>query len=646
MASKKRCLYEILGLQSKECSPEEIRSAYKKLALRRHPDKLIQTGISEEEATASFQELVNAYEVLSDPRERAWYDSHRSQILFSDANSSASSSLPDLFSFFSSSVFSGFGDTGKGFYKVYGDLFGKIYAQEVSFARKLGLGEGAVRDAPLMGNLESPYEQVSAFYNHWLGFCTVMDYCWVDEYDTMAGPNRKSRRLMEEENKKLRKKARKEYNETVRGLVEFVKRRDKRVKLEMVKRKLAEEKRRGEEKSRKKEAEREKLEKARLYTEPEWAKVNEAEIGNGFDEEEDDDDKKSSNMEFYCVVCRKKFKSDKQWKNHEQSKKHREKVAELKYCLEARALEEELVDCATKTHEGIETSVAAEDDVEKLLEQFEDDFRLHADDNVEKDSQSDEELEVDDEDESADDEISILEEMLPGHRSRKNAVSVSSASESHVVTDAGEANFMDYDNRKSTRKSKTSKRRGTRDSNSVFLSAENTEASIGVSVTDAVEAKAMEYDNRKSKRKSKTSKRGGVRNSNLESVSAENAEVANGVSVTNENGIRVLQDNGLSISDVQDFMPHTFEEAGCNVMGDQQPMNKNSKIHQSHPIHKKSDENRGPHAKVGKIKKGKKEKGASKAIDHSCDTCGADFDSRNKLHKHLGETGHATLKSR
>ncbi|KAK9116469.1 hypothetical protein Sjap_015416 [Stephania japonica] len=643
MASEKRCLYEILGLESRECSPEEIRSAYKKLALQRHPDKLIQTGISEEEATASFQELVNAYEVLSDPRERAWYDSHRSQILFSDANSSASSSLPDLFSFFSNSVFSGFGDAGKGFYKVYGDLFGKTYALEVSFARKLGLGEGAVRDAPLMGNLESPYEQVSAFYSYWLGFCTVMDFCWVDEYDTMAGPNRKSRRLMEEENKKLRRKARKEYNETVRGLVEFVKKRDRRVKLEMVKRKAAEEKRREEEKSRKREAEREKLEKARLYTEPEWAKVKEAEIENGFDEKDDDDDedKMSGDTELYCVVCRKKFKSEKQWKNHEQSKKHREKVAELKDSLEAedRVLEEEFGDCTTKTDEGIETSVAGEDDVEELLEQFDDGFRLHSDDNVVKDSQSDEELEVDD-------ETSILEAMLSVHRSRKNAVSVSSASESHVATDAGEANVMEYNNRKSTRKSKTSKRRGTKDSNIEIVRAENTEASAGVSVTDAEEANVMEYDNHKSISKSKTSKRRGARNSNLESVTAENTEVAEGVSVTNEDGIRVLQDNGQGISDVQDFMPHSFEEVGCNVMEDQQPMNKNSKIHQSHPIHKKSDENRGPHAKVGKTKKGKKEKGASKTIDHLCEMCGADFDSRNKLHKHLGETGHATLKSR
>ncbi|OMO53162.1 hypothetical protein CCACVL1_28846 [Corchorus capsularis] len=216
MASEKRCLYEVLGL-SRDCTQDEIRSAYKKLALQRHPDKLVQSGISQADATAQFQELVHAYEVLSDPKERSWYDSHRSQILFADRNATSNSPIPDLFSFFSNTVYSGYSDTGRGFYKVYSDLFSKIYANELNFAKRLGLGLDMVKEAPLMGNLESPYSQVTAFYNYWLGFSTVMDFVWVDEYDVMAGPNRKSRRVMEEENKKLRRKAKREYNETEDG---------------------------------------------------------------------------------------------------------------------------------------------------------------------------------------------------------------------------------------------------------------------------------------------------------------------------------------------------------------------------------------------------------------------------------------------
>ncbi|KAK3029663.1 hypothetical protein RJ639_038944 [Escallonia herrerae] len=118
---RKRCHYEVLGL-GRDYTADEIRSAYHQLALRRHPDKLTQSDISPAEATA-------AYEILSDPRECPWYDSHRSQILFSistidDINKSIF--IPDLFPYFNNSAFSGHSDTGKGFYKVYSDVFEKI----------------------------------------------------------------------------------------------------------------------------------------------------------------------------------------------------------------------------------------------------------------------------------------------------------------------------------------------------------------------------------------------------------------------------------------------------------------------------------------------------------------------------------------
>ena len=44
--TEKRCLYEILDV-NKESSPEEIRSSYRRLALQRHPDKLIKAGYSD-----------------------------------------------------------------------------------------------------------------------------------------------------------------------------------------------------------------------------------------------------------------------------------------------------------------------------------------------------------------------------------------------------------------------------------------------------------------------------------------------------------------------------------------------------------------------------------------------------------------------
>lgn len=60
--------YEILGV-SKTASAAEIKSAYRKLALKWHPDRN-----KTQEAEAKFKEINNAYSVLSDPQKRATYD--------------------------------------------------------------------------------------------------------------------------------------------------------------------------------------------------------------------------------------------------------------------------------------------------------------------------------------------------------------------------------------------------------------------------------------------------------------------------------------------------------------------------------------------------------------------------------------------
>ncbi|MCO5613759.1 hypothetical protein L7F22_068037 [Adiantum nelumboides] len=57
---------------------DEIRKAYRRLALRFHPDK---NPDDVEAANERFRLIQAAYEVLSDDQERAWYDAHREQIL-------------------------------------------------------------------------------------------------------------------------------------------------------------------------------------------------------------------------------------------------------------------------------------------------------------------------------------------------------------------------------------------------------------------------------------------------------------------------------------------------------------------------------------------------------------------------------------
>ncbi|KAL5208395.1 hypothetical protein ABZP36_032830 [Zizania latifolia] len=68
-------LYAVLGLK-KECSDADLKLAYRKLAMRWHPDKCSSSSSTEhmEEAKEKFQEIQGAYSVLSDANKRFLYD--------------------------------------------------------------------------------------------------------------------------------------------------------------------------------------------------------------------------------------------------------------------------------------------------------------------------------------------------------------------------------------------------------------------------------------------------------------------------------------------------------------------------------------------------------------------------------------------
>ncbi|XP_050373258.1 uncharacterized protein LOC126790923 [Argentina anserina] len=65
--------YSVLGVDS-ESSTDEIKSAYRKLAMRYHPDRWTRSPSLLGEAKRRFQEIQEAYSVLSDQRKRTMYD--------------------------------------------------------------------------------------------------------------------------------------------------------------------------------------------------------------------------------------------------------------------------------------------------------------------------------------------------------------------------------------------------------------------------------------------------------------------------------------------------------------------------------------------------------------------------------------------
>ncbi|KAM6156753.1 dnaJ homolog subfamily C member 21 [Erethizon dorsatum] len=349
-----KCHYEALGVRP-DASEEELKKAYRKLALKWHPDKNLDNAA---EAAEQFKLIQAAYDVLSDPQERAWYDNHREALLKGGLDGEYQDDSLDLLHYFTVTCYSGYGDDEKGFYTVYRNVFEMIAKEELESAL-----EEDVEDFPTFGDSHSDYDTVvHPFYAYWQSFCTQKNFAWKEEYDTRQASNRWEKRAMEKENKKIRDKARKEKNELVRQLVAFIRKRDKRVQAH---RKLVEEQ--NAEKARKAEEMRrqQKLKQARLaeqYREQSWMTMAnmekelqemeaqyEKEFGDGSDENETEehelkdgqdgkDNDEAEEVEFYddlyCPACDKSFKTEKAMKNHEKSKKHREMVALLKQQLE------------------------------------------------------------------------------------------------------------------------------------------------------------------------------------------------------------------------------------------------------------------------------------------------------------------------
>jgi len=134
--SEKRDYYEVLGV-SKNASEAEIKKAYRKLALKYHPDKNPNDALAEEK----FKEAAEAYEVLSDPQKKAQYDRFGHAGMGGAGFGGGGMNMDDIFS-------------------QFGDIFGSAFGGG-SFGGPRGGGSMRTRGTNLRVKLKLNLEEIA-----------------------------------------------------------------------------------------------------------------------------------------------------------------------------------------------------------------------------------------------------------------------------------------------------------------------------------------------------------------------------------------------------------------------------------------------------------------------------------------------------
>uniref|UniRef100_A0A8C3L6H6 DnaJ homolog subfamily C member 2 n=2 Tax=Phasianinae TaxID=9072 RepID=A0A8C3L6H6_CHRPC len=242
--------YAVLGLGNirYRATQKQIKAAHKSMVLKHHPDKRKAAGEQIGEGDNDyFTCITKAYEILSDPVKRR---------AFNSIDPTFDNSVPSK------------SEAKENFFEV----FSPVFERNARWSNK--------KNVPKLGDVNSSFEEVDAFYSFWYNFDSWREFSYLDEEEKEKAECRDERRWIEKQNRAARALRKKEEMNRIRILVDNAYSCDPRIKKfkEEEKAKKEAEKKAKVEAKRKEQEAREKqrqaeLEAARLAKEKEEEEV-------------------------------------------------------------------------------------------------------------------------------------------------------------------------------------------------------------------------------------------------------------------------------------------------------------------------------------------------------------------------------------
>jgi len=544
------------------------------------------------------------------------------------------------------SCYKGYNDNPQGFFAVYRTLFNTLEKEEEDYG-DINSDENLFQFHEIktsFGKQEDKYEQLyeyegnetslKMFYNKWLNFSTMKSFSWCDRYKPSDAPDRRIRRLIEKENKKLRDSEKKKYNDLIRSLAAFIKKQDPRVKAFINEQKEKEKLKKLEAKERREREKAERLKKKEEYQEQEWMKVSEDNEVLKMINDIDDEDMYIENDDFYCMACNKQFRSEKQWENHQKSKKHLKAVKILR-----KQLMEEMG----------EEYIEEDDDIENINDDNDDDDIDNSngnndDNNTKNDFELvNESIDKENIENIKDREVQGIESDIKDNNNldelnqKINNININDdidlSNQYNIIDDKLKDNISDFvfieeENDIQKNKKKKNKKKSKIKQNNDFYQDDLFESSRSNSFDSLMNMDSILSG---SKKKNKKKKRNVVPLPNLNDFTNENNEIES----DNENqDEKSNEENNNKLNETENNNKDNITTKENNDTSPDTDENLKDIIKES-PQPKKL---KGKKAKEARLK-ARKEKEA--LAETRCRVCNLQFNSKNALFNHIKETGHS-----